>query len=472
MVKILMLSDSPTTCTGYATIATNIMNGLAELGHECHYQAHNYVGQTVPPGMKFEDGRELKFTLYGQGKEAYAKDVIVPRIRELKPDIFIVLLDTFMLYQTGYLNLDFAPAKTIFYFPSDGGGALPLRCEEILKKFHVPVAMAKFGQEQALTVHGIKTEYIPHAIDQNVYFPLGKEQREILKAKYGLQGKFVFGSVYRNQGRKMADRMFKAFAKFAKGYKKCTCGIEFDSRELECPIQSKYKKKIIELENTVKRLQENTSPGQEELIILKRQLNSLNEYKKEYEEKIDLKHTIKLVKGNEDAILFCHSDPYDGAAVFDSMELIKRLGIENRVRFSGMTFFKGFDYKQMNEVYNVMDVFTLSTSGEGFGVPTIEAMGCGIPCVVTDFTTTQELLIERGVCGLAVPCCANLTGSWNVERGIVDVDKLAEAYQMMYDSPTMREEMGRIGIEKIDKFYNWDTVIKDWDKLVRKMVDE
>ena len=392
MAKILMLSDSPTTCTGYATIATNIMNGLAELGHECHYQAHNYVGQPVPPGMKFEDGKELKFTLYGSGKEPYAKDVIVPRIRELKPDIFIVLLDTFMLYQQGFMALDFAPAKTIFYFPSDGGGGLPLRCEEILKKFHVPVAMAKFGQEQALTVHGLKTEYIPHAIDQNVYFPISKEQRKILKAKYGLQGKFVIGSVYRNQGRKMADRMFKAFAKF-------------------CKI-------------------------------------------------------------NADAILLCHTDPYDNAASFDTFQLIKRLGIENRVKFTGMNFFKGFDYKQMNEVYNVMDVFTLSTSGEGFGVPTIEAMGCGVPCVVTDFTTTHELLIENGVCGLAVPICADLTGSWNVERGIVDIDKLADAYQMMYDSPAMREEMGRIGVEKIDKFYNWNTVIKDWDKLVRKMTNE
>ena len=392
MAKILMLSDSPTTCTGYATIATNIMNGLADLGHDCHYQAHNYVGQTIPPGLTFEDGKKLNFTLYGTGKEPYSKDVLIPRIRELKPDIFIVLLDTFMLYQHGFMALDFAPAKTIFYFPSDGEGGLPLRCDDILRKFNVPVAMAKFGQNQAQTLYNIKSEYIPHAIDPKVYFPLPKEEREKLKAKYGLIGKFVIGSVYRNQGRKMSDRMFKGFAKFA--------------------------------------------------------------------------------KTNPDAVLFLHSDPYDQAAVFDSIELIKRLGIENRVRFTGMNFFKGFDYKQMNEVYNVMDVFTLSTSGEGFGVPTIEAMACEIPCVVTDFTTTQELLIENGACGLAVPVCTDLTGSWNVERGIVDIDKLAEAYQLMHDNPKMREEMGKIGKEKIDKFYTWDVVISDWDKLIRRMTNE
>ena len=180
----------------------------------------------------------------------------------------------------------------------------------------------------------------------------------------------------------------------------------------------------------------------------------------------------KFAKDNPDAVLFCHSDPFDQAAVFDSIELIKSLGIENRVRFTGMSFFNGFDYKEMNEVYNAMDVFTLSTSGEGFGVPTIEAAACGIPSVVTDYTTTQELLIENGVCGLAVPICGELTGSWNVERGLVDIDKMAEAFQMMHDNPAMREEMGKIGLEKMKKYYTWDVVIPEWDKLVRKMTDE
>ena len=392
MAKILMLSDSPLTCTGYATIATNIMNGLSDLGHDCYFQAHNYIGQPLPAGTKLEDGKELKFKIFGTGKQPYAKDVIVPRIRELKPDIFIVLLDTFMLYQHGFLQLDFAPAKTIFYFPSDGGGALPLRCESILKKFNVPVAMAKFGQQQCKEVHNLDTEYIPHAVDIENYFPLPKEEKEKLKIKYGLQGKFVIGSVYRNQSRKMADRMFKAFAIFA--------------------------------------------------------------------------------KDNPDAVLFCHSDPYDQAATFDTMELLKRLGIENRVRFSGMNFFKGFDYKTMNEVYNVMDVFTLSTSGEGFGVPIIEAAACGIPSVVTDYTTTQELLCENGQCGLAVPISSELTGSWNVERGMVNIDKMAEAFKMLYDNPLMRDEMGKIGVEKVKKYYNWDTVILDWNKLIGKMTNE
>jgi len=390
MAKILWLTDSVMTVTGYATISTNILNGLTDCGHECYAQCHNYVGQTIPPGLKFEDGRELKFTVLGTGKAPYSQDLLIPRIREIKPDIFGVLLDTFMLHPW-ILNMDLAPAKTLFYFPSDGGGGLPLSCENILKKFHVPVCMSKFGQKQCLDVHNLKTEYIPHAIDVKNYFPLPDKERKELKAKWGIQDKFVVGSVFRNQGRKMADRMIKAFAMFAKDH--------------------------------------------------------------------------------PDAVLFMHSDPFDSAASFDINSLIARYGIQNRCIFTGMNFFRGFTYKQMNEVYNVMDVFFLSTSGEGFGVPTIEAAACGIPSIVTDYTTTKELITDDGKCGLAVPISGTITGSWNVERGIMDENKAAEALTMMYDNPKMREEMGKIGVEKTNRLYNWDIVIKQWDGLIRRMCE-
>ncbi len=390
MSKIMWLSDSPMTCTGYSTISTNILNYLSEKGHECFYQAHNYVGQDLP-GLKFKDDRELKFTIMGTGREPYSRDLLVPRIRDLRPNIFGVLLDSFMLYPW-ILSLDFAPAKSIIYFPSDGGGGLPQDCERILKKFNVSVAMSKFGQKQAFDLYGIKSYYIPHAVDEKNYFPLDEERRKAIKEKWGLQDKFVVGSVFRNQGRKMADRMIKAFAIFAK-----------------------------------------TRP---------------------------------------DAVLFMHCDPLDSAAVFNIQLLIQRYKLENRCVFTGMKFFKGIEYKKMNEIYNAMDVFFLSTSGEGFGVPIIEAMACEVPCVVTDYTTTHELLIEDGQCGIPVPICSTITGSWTVERGMMDIPKGAKALEILYDSPELRKQYGKVGREKVLRQYIWNVVGPQWEALIARMQDE
>lgn len=404
MARIFWVSDSPFNVTGYATISTNICNGLVDNGHEVFYLGHNFIGQDIPPGVKFADGKELKFTvLGGSGREPYAKDLWIPKIRELKPDFFGILLDTFMLYPH-YLQMDYAPAKTIFYFPSDGGGGMPLGCENILRKANIPIAMAKFGQKQVKDLYGINTEYIPHAVDTKIYYPLPEKERNELRVKWGLQDKFVVGSVYRNQGRKMPDRMFKAFALFAK----------------KCP----------------------------------------------------------------NAVLFCHSDPLDGAAVFDSFSLIRRYGIENRVIFSGMKYYRGFDYKKMNEVYNLMDVFFLSTSGEGFGVPIIEAQACGIPVLVTNYTTTSELVIKpKSGFGIDLVGTSEeenpevhenelldgtLCGSWNVERGICSIKDAAKKLEILYNDLNLRKEMGQNGIKNVNENYNWDKVNKMWDELIKE----
>ncbi len=390
-MNILWLSDSVLTVTGYATISWNICNKLAEAGHNVYCIGHNYMGQMIPAGVEVgeKDKIKFKFNILGGSSKPYAQDIIQPTIKKFKIDVFVILLDSFMTYPW-LLNLDFAPAKSIFYYPSDGGGGLPLRCEDILKKVNCPVAMARYGQRQVKELYGMDTKYIPHAIDTKIFYPMSSWEKEKCKAKYGLQGKFVVGVVQRNQGRKMPDRLIKSFAIFAKDH--------------------------------------------------------------------------------PDAVLFLHTDPYDVAAPIDITQLITRYKINNRVVFSGMNFFNGFDYKQMNEVYNVMDIFYLTTSGEGFGIPIIEAMACGIPPVVTDYTTTQELLIEDGVCGIPVALSSELTGSWNVERGIMSDDAGAKALKRLYDSPELRKQYGEVGIEKVKKLYNWDKVGQEWVDLVEELV--
>jgi len=49
----------------------------------------------------------------------------------------------------------------------------------------------------------------------------------------------------------------------------------------------------------------------------------------------------------------------------------------------------------MANLYNFMDVFVLPTAGEGFGIPTLEAMSCGIPICVTNYTTGWELVRSK-----------------------------------------------------------------------------
>lgn len=52
--------------------------------------------------------------------------------------------------------------------------------------------------------------------------------------------------------------------------------------------------------------------------------------------------------------------------------------------------------REMAEMYTASDVLLATSKGEGFGIPVIEAMACGVPAIVTDATAQPELVGDTG----------------------------------------------------------------------------
>lgn len=62
-------------------------------------------------------------------------------------------------------------------------------------------------------------------------------------------------------------------------------------------------------------------------------------------------------------------------------EKVKKLGLADAVKFLG-------NRRNMNEIYQAMDVFLLPSHFEGLGIVAIEAQAAGIPCLCSDTTPT------------------------------------------------------------------------------------
>jgi len=62
---------------------------------------------------------------------------------------------------------------------------------------------------------GLDSFYIPHGCDTLTYRPLPRPFVEEMRKRNGLTGKFVIGSVFRNQTRKLPTKLVKAFKIFA-----------------------------------------------------------------------------------------------------------------------------------------------------------------------------------------------------------------------------------------------------------------
>ena len=220
----MWLSDGFNLMTGFATQTKELLKRYGQKGYDVHYVNSSYIGQKLKK-VVYEDGEELNMTLLGGSPRApYAKDLLQDYLYHYKPQLFGVLLDSFMLAenpaQPWILNLNI-PCKSMFWFPSDGGW-FPRNCEHVLRKFDMPVAMAKHGQQQVKETYGIDCEYVPHGVMTNLFFPLSDNAKMQNRLKWSqklgvdISKKFVVGSVFRNQPRKFPDRLIKSFAKFSK----------------------------------------------------------------------------------------------------------------------------------------------------------------------------------------------------------------------------------------------------------------
>jgi glycosyltransferase involved in cell wall biosynthesis len=82
---------------------------------------------------------------------------------------------------------------------------------------------------------------------------------------------------------------------------------------------------------------------------------------------------------------------------------------------------------ELRRLYHTCDVFALPSHGECFGIATVEAMGAGLPVVVTDVGGTADIVEDGG-------------NGWIVPPN--DLPRLTEALNSVLADPARRRQMG------------------------------
>ncbi|MET1002445.1 MAG: glycosyltransferase family 4 protein [Acidimicrobiia bacterium] len=115
---------------------------------------------------------------------------------------------------------------------------------------------------------------------------------------------------------------------------------------------------------------------------------------------------------------------------------IKRLGLEGAVEFvSGVTD------ERIVELYAEAEIAVVPSLYEGFSLPSIEAMACGVPLVTTTGGALPEVVGRPGDCALLVPPA--------------DADVLAVQIIGLLGNPAQRAQMGEGGLRRVLDRYTW-----------------
>jgi glycosyltransferase involved in cell wall biosynthesis len=125
----------------------------------------------------------------------------------------------------------------------------------------------------------------------------------------------------------------------------------------------------------------------------------------------------------------------------------------------------GVNTQQLNEVYNLFDLFIQYAICEGFGMPQVEAAACGLKIASIDYSAMTEIV--ENLDGIKIPLKTLFREmETNADRSYPDNDATSNIiYDYMVNVPYSQKLQERETIRnKCLSLYTWDDVYKVWDE--------
>ena len=133
----------------------------------------------------------------------------------------------------------------------------------------------------------------------------------------------------------------------------------------------------------------------------------------------------------------------DGTLRADLEQQCRDLGLSSRVRFLGVR-------NDVADLLRAADVFALTSVSEAASITLLEAMGSGLPVVVTRVGGNPEI-VRDGVDGFLAA------------RG--DAKAIASAIGRLLDEPALANQLGRNGASRVQSTFNLDQTVDKYYEL-------
>lgn len=145
------------------------------------------------------------------------------------------------------------------------------------------------------------------------------------------------------------------------------------------------------------------------------------------------------------------------------------LGISDKI----MIFERGMGFKELWSIYAMSDVFLLPSKAEGLGMPLLESMSMGIPCIGTNCSAITEVLgATRGVVVDYVHIHENhsyVDCFGNGYRYIINADEAAEELKHLYRDKDLQISIAENAHKWVEQ-RTWNIAIDQMEKSLQEVV--
>jgi glycosyltransferase involved in cell wall biosynthesis len=131
---------------------------------------------------------------------------------------------------------------------------------------------------------------------------------------------------------------------------------------------------------------------------------------------------------------------------------------------------------EMPRLYASADAYVLASHGEGFGLPYIEALACGLPVIATRWSGQLDFLHDGNsylieVEGL-VPASPEVEYYAGHRWAQPSVDHLRQLMRTVFSHPEDARGRAALGRQEITEHWDWDVVLKRWAAEFRRLLNQ